>query len=55
MAKCKGCGADFDWKISPLTGARIPTDRDTGESHFKTCPNANDFSRSKKKETTPND
>lgn len=48
IVKCRACAADiFFEKIGE--GRFVPVDPDTETSHFLTCPNANDFSASRKR------
>jgi hypothetical protein len=44
-AKCRTCGADIEWWISP-NNKKIPMDHGTAIAHFTTCPDA-DQHRSK--------
>jgi len=39
---CKACKAELEWWITPR-GASAPFDPGTMESHFKTCPEAEQF------------
>jgi hypothetical protein len=41
-AKCRGCGADIEWWITPKQ-KHMPVDPGTMIPHWKTCPNAKDF------------
>ena len=41
-AKCRGCGADIEWWLTPK-GKHIPLDAATLETHWSTCPKAKDF------------
>lgn len=47
-AKCRSCGAPIVWKQTPK-GANCPYNAD-GTSHFTTCPNAAQHSRSVSKD-----
>lgn len=42
--KCRSCGAPVHWHLSGVNGKNTPHDLD-GTSHFKTCPQANDWSK----------
>ncbi len=42
--KCKGCGADIEWWLTPK-GKHIPLDAGTLEPHWNDCPNAKEFRR----------
>ena len=44
--KCRGCGAAIVW-VKTAKGKNMPVDAD-GQSHFATCPKAQDFRREKK-------
>jgi len=42
-SKCRACGAPLRWERSE-SGKWVPISIATGESHFRDCPNANEFS-----------
>lgn len=39
--RCRSCRAEVIW-ILTVHGKRMPVDPDTRESHFATCPNADE-------------
>src|SRR4029450_6541840 len=41
---CRSCSAPIDWRDG-ANGKRVPVDVATGESHFKSCPDARTWSR----------
>jgi len=43
---CNGCGADIEWWITPK-GKKMPIDPGSMESHWGTCPKAQDFRKKK--------
>ena len=50
-AKCRGCHKDIEWWITP-TGKKMPFNlmpdiESPAVSHFATCPDAEEFRRSK--------
>lgn len=49
MANCRSCGAEIEWKKT-AAGKLMPVDKDTGESHFATCPNAASHRKPRQKE-----
>lgn len=50
-AKCRGCGADVEWLLTPKGGKMpfdlMPKDDSPAIAHFSTCPNAEEFRRAK--------
>lgn len=53
IKQCSSCKAAIYWDYTPA-GKRCPFDADTGESHFKTCPNASKHSKkAQEKEPAP--
>ncbi|MGK2898591.1 MAG: hypothetical protein ACSLE9_07870 [Burkholderiaceae bacterium] len=49
QAVCKSCGEPVDWVITDA-GKRAPMNLD-GVPHFATCPQANEWRRSRKENT----
>ncbi len=46
-AKCRSCGSAIIWGKTP-NGKSCPFDLATGESHFRTCPQAAGWSKKSK-------
>lgn len=44
VSKCRSCGAPVIWGQTD-SGKNCPFDRETGESHFRTCPEASKWSK----------
>jgi hypothetical protein len=44
---CRSCGADVVW-ITTDRGRKMPVDPGTGESHFATCPQADQWRKERK-------
>lgn len=49
---CRSCGAEIVWQRTEA-GKAIPVSVATGESHFRDCPQASQWSKSKPKKTRP--
>jgi len=49
---CRSCNAPVEWRDGQ-NGKRVPVDVATGESHFKTCPDARQWSRQNGAQATP--
>ncbi len=43
---CRSCGAPVMWTVT-AKGKRMPVDRDTGISHFATCPQSKTWRKSR--------
>lgn len=43
---CRGCKADIEWWATPR-GKMMPVNPGTATPHWSTCPNADDFRKSR--------
>jgi hypothetical protein len=44
LVRCRSCSALLYWGVT-AAGKRVPISLQTGESHFKDCPDAKSFSK----------
>ena len=51
-SKCRSCNADIVWGKTS-NGKSCPLDYATGQSHFKTCPQANEWTEYSKQKNSP--
>lgn len=47
LVPCKGCNEPIEWREAEWSGRPHPFNPGTDVSHFKTCPNADDFRKGK--------
>lgn len=46
LVRCRSCNALMYWGVTPA-GKRVPISLQTGETHFRDCPNAQQHTKKK--------